>query len=106
MISVQLTNAGTYTVVITNNFGTNAANAALWVGQLSLNTSPTNLFMSTNGFQLQLVGILTTNPVVILGSTNLVSWLPLFTNPATTGSIQFLDVNGNKLPARYYRARE
>jgi hypothetical protein len=82
-----------------------------WVDQVSfapfgLSTSPTNMFMSTNGFQLKLVGVSTTNPVVIFGSTDLVSWLPLFTNSATTGSVQFLDVSTTNIPTRFYRARE
>ena len=62
--------------------------------------------MSTNGFQLELDGILTTNPVVIYGSTDLVSWLPLFTNPATTSSIQFFDYTVTNLPARFYKSQE
>jgi hypothetical protein len=103
---VQPTNSGTYSVIITNVYGSVMTNATLWVGQFGLNTSPTNLFMSTNGFQLELDGILTTNSVVILGSTDLVNWLPLFTNSATTGSVQFLDVTATNLPTRFYRARE
>jgi hypothetical protein len=106
LTGVQPTNAGIYTVIITNGFGSSATNAALWVGQFALNTGSTNLFMSTKGFQLNLGGVLTTNPVVIFGSTDLVNWLPLFTNAATTGSVQFLDVTVTNLPARFYRAQE
>ncbi len=106
LTSVQLTNSGTYSVIITNSFGAIATNAALWVEQFSLNTSPSNLFMSTNGFQLTIDGILTTNPVVIFGSTDLVNWLPLFTNSATTGSVQFLDFTATNTPLRFYRAQE
>jgi hypothetical protein len=103
---VQPTNSGNYSVVITNNYGSISTNAALFVENFSLNTSPTNLWMTTNGFQLQLDGILTANPVIILGSTDLVSWLPFYTNPPTTGSIQFLDFMATNLPARFYRAQE
>ena len=103
---VQPTNTGIYTVIITNGFGSIATNAALWVGRFALNTGPTNLFMSTNGFQLNLDGVLTTNPVVLFGSTDLVNWLPLFTNSATTGSVQFLDVTATNMPTRFYRAQE
>ena len=106
LTGVQPTDAGIYSIIITNSFGTVMTNATLWVGQFGLNTSPTNLFMSTNGFQLELDGILTTNSVVILGSTDLVNWLPLFTNSATTGSVQFLDVTVTNLPTRFYRAQE
>ena len=106
LTDVQLTNAGTYSVVITNSIGATATNTTLWVGQFELNTSPTNTFLSPNGFQLQLDGILTTNPVVIWASTNLVNWLPLFTNSATTGSVRFLDVTATNIPARFYRSQE
>jgi alpha-tubulin suppressor-like RCC1 family protein len=106
LTSVQLTNAGVYSVVVTNGFGTVTTNTTLWVGQFGFNADPGNLLMSTNGFKLQLDGILTTNPVVIFGSTDLVNWLPVFTNSATTGSVQFLDFTATNTPARFYRARE
>jgi alpha-tubulin suppressor-like RCC1 family protein len=106
LTGVQLTNGGVYTVIITNGFGNVTSNATLWVGQFGLSASPADLFMSTNGFQLTLDGVLTTNPVVIFGSTDFVNWLPLFTNAATTGSVQFLDVTATNMPARFYRAQE
>jgi hypothetical protein len=106
LINVQPTNSGTYTVVITNGFGAVATNAALWVAQFGFSTNPSNSFMSANGFQMQLEGILTTNSVVIWGSTNLVHWLPLFTNQASTGLIRFLDVTATNFPIRFYRAQE
>ena len=102
----QLTNSGTYSVVITNNYGSASTNATLFVQPFAINTSSTNLLMTTNGFQLLMNGILTTNPVIILESTDLLNWLPVYTNPATTGSIQFLDVMATNLPARFYRGQE
>jgi hypothetical protein len=106
LTSVQPTNAGIYTVIVTNSFGSIATNAALYVGRFTVNASPTNLFMSSNGFQLELSGILTTNPVVIFASTDLFDWLPIFTNPPTTGTVQFLDVNATNIPIRFYRGQE
>jgi hypothetical protein len=106
LANVQLTNAGIYTVVITNNVGVVTTNATLWVGQFAFNPNPTNTFMSPNGMQLELDGILTSNPVVVWDSTDLVNWLPLFTNSATTGSVQFIDVTATNIPARFYRAQE
>jgi hypothetical protein len=106
LLDVQPTNSGTYSVVITNSYGVISTNASLFVQAFSIDTSPTNLWLTANGFQLQLDGILTTNPVVILGSTDLVSWLPICTNPPSTGSIQFLDFTATNLPTRFYRAQE
>lgn len=106
LTSVQPANTGIYSVIVTNNYGSATTNVSLWVGQFGLNSSPTNQFLSANGFQLELAGILTTNPVVLWSSTDLVNWLPLFTNPATTGSIRFLDAGATNAPARFYRAQE
>jgi hypothetical protein len=106
LLNTQPTNSGTYSVVITNNYGRISTNAALFVQQFAMDTSSTNLLMTTNGFQLQMDGVLTTNPVIIFASTDLVSWLPIFTNLAATGSIQFLDFSATNLPARFYRAQE
>ena len=103
--NAQVTNSGTYTVIITNGYGSVAGSTTLWVGQFGIGTGPGNLYFS-NGFNLNLDGILTTNPVVIFGSTDLVNWLPVYTNPPTTGSIQFLDLMATNFPARFYRARE
>jgi len=103
---LELVNAGVYTVTITNAFGTAATNTTLWVGHFGFRASPTNVLISTNGFHLTLDGVLTTNPVVIFGSTNLLNWVPLFTNSATTGSVHFLDFTATNLPARFYRAQE
>jgi hypothetical protein len=106
LLNVQPTNSGIYSVIITNGSGSISTNATLFVEQFVINSGPTNLLMTTNGFQLELDGVLTVNPVVILGSTNLVNWLPVFTNSATTGSIQFLDFTATNLPARFYKAQE
>lgn len=106
LLNVQPTNSGTYSVVITNYYGSIATNAALFVQQFAINSGPANLLMTTNGFQLLLNGVMTANPVVILGSTDLVLWLPIYTNPATTGSVLFLDSAATNLPARFYKAQE
>ncbi len=103
--NAQTSNSGNYAVIITNGFGNAAASSTLWVGQFGIDTGPGKLYFS-NGFNLNLDGILTTNPVVIFGSTNLVNWLPVHTNPPTTGSIQFLDLMATNFPARFYRAKE
>jgi hypothetical protein len=106
LANVQPTNSGLYSLVITNAFGLVTTNTSLWVGQFAFNTAPTNLAMCSNGFQLTLGGIVTTNPVILLSSSDLVNWAPVLTNPPTTGSVQFLDLATTNTPARFYRARE
>lgn len=39
-------------------------------------------------------------------STNLTEWAPIYTNPPTSGIIQFLDTQSKKYRARFYRAIE
>ncbi len=106
MSSVQPTNAGTYTVQVTNNYGHASASASLFVQRLAINAGTSNLFMTTNGFQLQVSGILTTNSLIVYASTDLVGWLPIFTNSPTTGAVQYLDLGATNFPARFYKAQE
>jgi hypothetical protein len=64
-----------------------------------------NLYWTGGGLQLQLDN-LAGGAVVIYASTNLVQWTPIYTNPAASGTLQFLDVHATNYPARFYRAVE
>ena len=66
----------------------------------------TNLQTTANGFKMQVSGLNGTSPVVISASTNLLDWMPIFTNPAFTGAIQFTDPAANVFPKRFYKATE
>lgn len=104
--NVQLTNAGSYSVVVTNAYGTATASATLTVQPIVFNTGPTNLLFATNGMWLQLDGVFATNSVILYASTDLVSWLPILTNSAATGSVRFVDSSATNLPLRFYRTLE
>jgi len=104
--NAQPSNSGIYSVKVTNIFGSVATSATLLVQPFMLNSGLAKHLMTTNGFLMQLDGVMTTNPVVIFGSTDLVSWLPIYTNSPATGSIQFLDFSATNLPARFYKAQE
>ena len=106
LTNLQLNQAGTYSAVVSNGYGTVTNNAALSVLPLLFNSSPTNLVMSTNGFQFRLDSVFATQAVIISASTDLVNWLPILTNPPTTGSVQFLDWAATNLQQRFYRATE
>ena len=54
--------------------------------------------------QLQVDGARTTNAVVILASTNLVTWTPIFSNSPVLGSVQCIDSAATNMPRRFYRA--
>jgi fibronectin-binding autotransporter adhesin len=59
---------------------------------------PTN-----DGVWLQLNGTNSLGPTTIYASTNLVSWLPIYTNPAASGPIYYLDAAATNFPLRFYR---
>jgi uncharacterized repeat protein (TIGR03806 family) len=57
----------------------------------------------SNGvFQMQFLGSIGSNYVLQV-SSNLVSWTPLFTNPATTNVLNFTDQKSSNYPNRFYR---
>ena len=106
LTNVQLNQAGVYSLVAGNSYGNVTNNAALTVLPLVFNASSTNLLMTTNGLQFRLDSVYATQSVVIFASTDLVSWLPILTNPPATGSVLFLDTAATNLPQRFYRAVE
>lgn len=69
-------------------------------------TSPTSLSWTNNGFGLRLNGLTGHGEVVLYASTTLTNWLPIYTNPPATGSVQFVDLTVTNLPWRFYRAEE
>ncbi len=60
----------------------------------------------SNGFLIQLNGSYSLGPVIISASTDLVSWLPIYTNAPTNGPIQFLDTSATNYPDRFYHIVE
>jgi hypothetical protein len=69
-------------------------------------TVPPVQFLSenfSNGvFQMQFLGSVGSNYVLQV-SSNLVSWTSLFTNPATTNVLNFMDPKSSNYPNRFYR---
>ena len=106
LTNVQLNQAGTYSLVAGNGYGNVTNTAPLTVLPMAFSASSTNLLMTTNGFKFRLDSVYATQSVVILASTNLVSWLPILTNPPATGSVLFLDSAATNLPQRFYQAVE
>ena len=106
LTNVQLNQAGTYSLVTGNGYGNVTNNAVLAVQQMMFNAGLTNLVMTTNGLKLELDSVYAANSVVIFASTDLVSWLPIFTNPPAAGSVLFLDSAATNAALRFYRAQE
>jgi hypothetical protein len=55
-------------------------------------------------FTLQLTNLTGQGQVVIDASTNLLQWVPIYTNPSTFGTFSFIDTNAAAFPLRFYRA--
>ncbi len=105
--NVQMSDAGDYTVVVTNTYGSVTSSVAALTVQL-----PTPIVLTpdcsgssiSNGFAFNLSGM-AGQTVVIEASTNLTSWTPLLTNSLLTGHFYFNDPDSTNCAQRFYRAR-
>jgi len=60
--------------------------------------------LSGGKFTMELTNLIGQGPVVISASTNLLQWIPIYTNPSGYGTASFTDSNAGAFPHRYYRA--
>jgi hypothetical protein len=58
---------------------------------------------TSSGFVLQLNGTNSLGSTIISASTNLMSWMPIYTNAPTNGAIMFLDPTSTNFMDRFYR---
>jgi uncharacterized repeat protein (TIGR03803 family) len=105
--NVQMSDAGDYTVVVTNTYGSVTSSVAALTVQpptptvLTANGSGSSI---SNGFGFNLSGM-AGQAVVIEASANLISWTPLLTNSLLTGYFYFNDPDSTNCAQRFYRAR-
>lgn len=107
--NVCWTNSGIYRVVISNTLGSITRPVmSLSVSRGPLRFDPSSVFYQpTNGaVQMRLTGSSGVNPVVIYATTNLLDWMPVFTNSPTTNPIEYFDVPSDSSSHRFYRAIE
>ena len=71
-----------------------------------LDSTPPGLRLSPQGLWLRVTGLSGHGGIVLLASTNLQSWQPVFTNPPAVGSVELLDPGATNLPLRFYRVIE
>jgi uncharacterized repeat protein (TIGR03803 family) len=105
--NVQMSDAGDYTVVVTNAYGSVTSSMAALTVQLPtpiVLTADSNSSFSSTGFGFNLSGM-AGQTVVIEASTSLTSWTPLLTNSLVTGYFYFHDPDSTNLAQRFYRAR-
>ena len=106
LTNTQPANSGVYRVMVHNAYGNATSDATLTVIPFQLEAKPGNVWSATNGFAVQVEGVSASNMLIIFASTDLVNWLPIFTNGSATGTVQFMDSAATNLPARFYRAME
>jgi hypothetical protein len=103
--NVQTTDAGNYTVVVTNVAGSlTSAVATLTVTNPAPPAPPSMgaAGMTTNGFTFQL-SVSVGQTYVILATTNLQDWAPISTNVALTGDAVITDPATTNYTRRFYR---
>jgi hypothetical protein len=101
LTNVQLTNAGNYSVVVTNVFNAVTSAPASLIVYTDATPTLTVTAGSTDGrFQFSITGVTGLN-YTVQASTNLVDWIPLQTN---SSPFSFLDTNGNFFSQRFYRS--
>jgi sugar lactone lactonase YvrE len=109
LTNVNAANAGSYTVVIDNLYGSLTSVAAT-VTLASSNTPPalisadSDFGIVSNQFSFDVSGVVGQG-IIIDGSSDLANWIPLFTNTASATPLFFSDPAWTNFPARFYRAR-
>ena len=109
LASVDFTNAGNYTVVVTSPYGSMTSGVAVLTVTLprtppQIITGDASFGFQTNHFGFNLSGAVG-QTIVVDGSTDLVGWTPLFTNIVLSSPFYFFDPASTNYPSRFYRAR-
>jgi hypothetical protein len=104
LANLQATDAGSYTVLVTNIAGSiTSAVATVTVTDPVITLSLSDgAGMTPNGFTFQF-SVPAGLTYVILASTNCQDWTPIFTNVAVTGSADFTDTAATNYNTRLYR---
>ncbi len=107
LTNLQTNQAGSFTVVVTNNWGSvTSAVATLAVTNPPIVLSvPSGGQLTTNGFTLQFTGSVGAT-YLIQASTDMQVWTTISTNVATNGAVVFTDSAIASYPNRFYRVSE
>jgi pectate lyase len=104
LTNVQATNAGTYSVIVTNTAGSAASsNAILTVSLGTLSRPQLSGFVYNNGvFSLTVSGD-SGSDYVVQASTNLTDWTSIFTNHSPIPPFVWTDLVASNFNQRFYR---
>jgi len=108
LTNVPMDLAGRYRCVVSNALGSIAsADARLRVVPPPLVFDPPATYLGqTNVFKLHLSGLAGIGPITLFASSNLVDWMPVFTNGPALGTWEYLVTPGSNAVPTFYRASE
>ena len=95
---------GTTANTVTGVFALSGTASPLTNSPVSFVTSAGALSLSGGKFTMELTNLAWQGQVVISASTNLLQWVPVYTNPSGFGTVSFTDSNAGAFPWRFYRA--
>ena len=104
LINVQATNAGTYSVIVTNTAGSAASSNAILTVSLGASAQPqlSNFFYNNGVFSFTVSG--DSGPdYVVQASTNLTDWTSIFTNHSPIPPFVWADLVASNFSQRFYR---
>jgi hypothetical protein len=73
---------------------------------IQFNNAQTGFLPNSSDFRLQLVNASGQGEIVIYTSTNLTDWMPIFTNPPVTGTLEYIHSIAPVAAQRFYQAVE
>jgi hypothetical protein len=105
--NAQSAAAGTYTVVVSNIYGSVTSTVAnLNLLGLPVFFQPGNGIANADGqVVLSVAGLTGQGPIVFEYSSNLMNWSSFYTNPSGFGTISISDFGASNFPSCFYRAR-
>jgi alpha-tubulin suppressor-like RCC1 family protein len=106
LTNVPLESSGQYTCSASNTFGIAVSLPAMLDVLRTIPQFDSGPQFDAGGFGFELHGLSGHGPVVIFASTNLLDWIPVYTNPAVLGTLQIHDPSASSLPLRFYKAAE
>jgi hypothetical protein len=108
LTNIQPSDAGTYSVLVTNAANSTASSTALLTvtppatpADIALAVAPSS--MSPGGFTINL-SVPVNSTYTIEASTDLQTWTSLTTNVTVSGTVVFTDTTASNFPSRFYRA--
>jgi hypothetical protein len=108
LTNVPLSAAGAYQCNVSNAL----SDYTTWPAVLTVPRAPrfdisnSKFGLGLGGFKLSLRGLSAHGNIIILDSTNLVDWTPIFTNAPVLGTLQLQDPRATNLHSRFYRIIE